>query len=454
MDEAEKTRLARDIIVAWMIKNKATASTLAQLAGLNRTVVHRFLAHARPMQMRTSLRIYVAVHSQLDEEMRNTLIDALDLNDIRLITQTQRMKPPTPIIEEGYAAGISILIRGIQLIEMQQSSAAAEVLRDAEQAMQIWRELALVAAYERVQCLIETSCYNSARSEIERIANAYGTCMGIESMLRMIALRGRLTFDLSELPDSWYWYRKLIDEAELHENTARRSEALCYMALIRLAHALRSNDPRRRQAHLSEAQRIFRLHDDYEKRSSTNSHAAGFRALHWAQIHRARSDDVEARRARRLAHSLLRGTPAMHHLCLEVAKIALTYDQIERSRHLATEAHEIAVAADNGMGVAQSSYLLAITHDVEGNPFGALDHAIVAAALAPNWCYEDGTSAAEFMRYIVRANVARLEQTGRATFEPMLHTRIVERRGAFAVLDKLHAAQDRTPLYVLGKITL
>ena len=215
MDEAEKTRLARDIIVAWMIKNKATASTLAQLAGLNRTVVHRFLAHARPMQMRTSLRIYVAVHSQLDEEMRNTLIDALDLNDIRLITQTQRMKPPTPIIEEGYAAGISILIRGIQLIEMQQSSAAAEVLRDAEQAMQIWRELALVAAYERVQCLIETSCYNSARSEIERIANAYGTCMGIESMLRMIALRGRLTFDLSELPDSWYWYRKLIDELGL-----------------------------------------------------------------------------------------------------------------------------------------------------------------------------------------------------------------------------------------------
>ncbi|MCX6016984.1 MAG: hypothetical protein NTZ50_00530 [Chloroflexi bacterium] len=156
------------------------------------------------------------------------------------------MKPPTPI-EEGYAAGISILIRGIQLIEMQQPSAAAEVLRDAEQAMQIWRELALVAAYERVQCLIETSCYNSARSEIERITNAYGTCMGIESMLRMIALRGRLTFDLSELPDSWYWYRKLIDEAELHENTARRSEALRYMELIRLAHALRSNDPRRRR---------------------------------------------------------------------------------------------------------------------------------------------------------------------------------------------------------------
>ena len=456
MDEEIDTRKARDIVQAWMNQNDVTASELAQAADLDRAVIHRFLQYARPMQLRTAVRIYSAVHTRVDEATRVELRTALGLQEIaQLLNRNEitdlsesRFYPP------GKAKAVSQIAFAIHLSQTGHYGKAADIFQLAIEALPASHELAMYSTCERVRCLIEIGCFNTARNEVTQITSRFGHNSGAEGMLRLLSLRLRLAYDLGDLANAGFLFRKLAFEADLHHHTARRSEAMHYGALLRLAIAMRTADLKRRDIHVVKAMRLFRIHDEYEKHHADTPIAAGLRALRWSEIHRTRRAEEDARVARRQARKLLRNTSSMHAVYIEMAKIALDRDQLNRSRTLALEARQIAADADLGLGVVHASYILAIADIMEDKLASALDHTIIAATLAPSWCYEDGTTTLEFMRHTVRSVVASLEISRRSSFELALRDRIAERRGPFAVLHSLRAANDRTPLHIYGQTSI
>lgn len=453
MDEDIDTHTARDIVQAWMNQHDVTPTALAQAAGLDRTVVYRFLEHARPMQLRTAIRIYTAVQGLMDPQKRRALLIAFGLLEIaQMLSSVDGSTQSTYVSDEAKA--LIDLANGIELGRIGRHVEAVEKFRHASSIPMAHLGIAMYAACERVRSLIELGCLNAARDEVSRINTRFGNACGIVGLLELLSLRLQLAFALGDHAGAERMLRRLAFEAELHRATNRRSEALYYGALLRMADGMRAIDPKRRDAHLAKAARYLRLHDDYESRRNSDDLTSGLRALRWAELHRARRADEDARSARRLAHQLLRSSSAMSSVCIEIAKIALERDQLSRSRILAAEAREIASSADHGLTVAHASYVLAIADMMEENYVSALDHAIVTAALIPSWCYEDGTPAVDFMRSVTRSAITGFTAPQRIRFEQTLRQRIEERRGPFAVLPSLSADKDRRQLHVFGSVTI
>jgi len=453
MDEDINSQPARDIVLAWMHEHDVTTSELAAAAGLDRTVIHRFLRYARPINLRTALRIYAALHVRMDAQLSHALLVALKLEDIaRLFNGVDDMvRRQTPV---GHAKAIADLANAVELREQGRHVAAADLFGRSAHSLTIAQGLAFFAACERVRSLLAVGCFNAAREEIERIQARFGRICGIDDMLNLQSLRLRFAYELGDLSLASQIFRKVAFDAELHHNPQRLSEALYYGALVRLAYAMRATDAKKRERELGRAVRLFRVHDAYEHRHDSDHVAAGMRALRWAELHRTSRAESDAHQARRLAHQILRGTPAAYNVCLELAKVALERDQLTRSRRLAAEAREIAAAADNGLGVAHAAYVLAIADMMEERHEAALDHAVVSATLAPSWCYEDGTSALDFMRYAARSLLNRLPPGRRPHFESALRERVEQRRGPYAILASLTADQDRRTLHVFGSVSI
>jgi hypothetical protein len=454
MDEEINPLAARAIVQDWMLEHGKSASDLAAAAGLDRTVVHRFLRHARSMNLRTALRIYAALYAEMHPTTRHELLVALGLEDIaRLFHGVDNMvQQHLPL---GHAGTISDLSRAVALSERGEHVTAAEIFHRVEQAPTISRSMALFAACERARSLLAVGCVNAVRTEIERIDARFSQICGVDDMLNVQALHLRFAYELGDLDETDRLVRKLAFDAELHHNPSRISEAVYYGALLHMAYAMRATNERKRRQDLDKAARLFRMHDSYEHRHDADDVTSGLRALRWAEIHRARRAEDDAQKARHAAHRMLRHTPAAYHVCIELAKVALDRVQLERSRRIAAEAREIAAAADSGLGVAHASCVLAIADIMEERYEAALDHAVVGAALAPSWCYEDGTSSLVLMHQALRSLTIGQSTAWKLRFEHALHDRIAQRRGPYAVLaSSLSANQDRRSLHVLGSVVV
>ena len=459
MDEEINTRKARDIVQAWMNQHDVTAAELARIANLDRAVISRFLQYARPMQVRTAVHIYAAVQARMDNATRSDLRIALGLQEImQLLTQTDPLTlDEASHYPSGQARAVAQIAHAIHLSQHGLYGKAADIFEQSMQALRTphgSQSLTMYCLCERIRCLIELGCFNAARDGIVQATALFEPVCGAEGSLRLLALRLRMAYEMGDLANAHFLYRKLLFEADLHRNSAFRSTALHYGAMLRLALAMRTTERQHRELHVTKAMRLFRMHDDYENRHASDAITAGMRALRWAEIHRIRRAEDDARAARRNARRLLRHTPAIHVVYAEMAKVALDRDQLDRSRTLAVEARELAVDADQALGVVHASYILAVADVMEEKFSSALDHAVVAAALTPFWCFEDGTSTLEYMRQIVRSLVSSIDTMQRSQLELSLRDRIVERRGPFAVLDSLRAGRERARLHVYGRVSV
>ena len=448
---------ARQNLREWLAAHKQTQSDLARLAGVNRSMISRFLEKGQPLSTATAIKLYSVLKLSPDPSERQQWREWLHLEGLKAslgepLMETAEDLPatigPYPNLEEGY----HWLNQAWLLLSQPGNIPRSQpLLVRAEQAFGLHSSMAALAACESIQQWINLGDLAQAEREVFRVEQSYQHVMDLQTRMKFLGVKGMAACDRHD------YLRALqaTDEMKALGQTYGFDtgyQHIAGLAQLGLAEHLEETDPNRpRLLGMAEENMRFICRDADKSQADMY---IGFTHFRLAQVLREQNRNDDARHQRKIARGGFRDDPAMGHLLIEEANLALLEGDTAHVPAKTESVQDGWLSINYAAGLGRAAAVVALSLWMEGHAQEALEPAVVAASIAPNGdCYK-GDRFVDLLWHInqyVRRNVDVRQYTALTTkIREHVHTR----SGHFACLARVVPDRSATALALLDKLII
>lgn len=443
---------ARQNLREWLAAHKQTQSELARLAGVNRSVISRFLEKEQPLSTASAVKLYRVVRLPLEIAERRHWMEWLHLEDM----QDSLEDPPTlsaeaPILTGPYAnieAGFYWINQAWTTAKDQaRIPEALPLYTKAEQAFGPHSSMAAMAACNRIAQLDNLSDLAQAAQEVFRVEQTYQHVMDMQTRLAFIHVKGWVAFDSQDYSTAM----QIANELRKYEKRLGLKQFSVHvtgLTQLAIAEYLDSHSPERQRLLMQAEQnmrRMFRYTQGYIV-------DVGFQHFRLAQILREQRRFSEANHEISYARQCFAGEGAYGHVAIEEANLALLDGETTRARVKAESAREGWLRQYYAGGLGRIAAVTALSFWMEGRAGQALEPAVVAASIAPNGRCFKGDRFVDLPWQINRNMRHSITEREYATVIAQVREHIHLRSGHFACLTRVVPDCSGAALALLDKL--
>jgi plasmid maintenance system antidote protein VapI len=449
----EHWRAARLQLREWLAMHHTTKSELARLAGVNRSVITRFLEKDQPLNPATASKLYRVLGLNSDPVEQQHWVQWLNLEDMKgLLSETPMCDmAPSPLrLPSNMEQGSYWLNQGWAVLRKSRDILGAiSMFRMAEQAFGRYTTMAPLAACEMIEHLLNLSDVAKAEREIFRVEQTYQSVMDVQSRSRLLANKSMAAHDRRDFVRSIQYADELRTLAQANGMLIGH-EHLSGLSQLGMAETLSPSDPNRRRL-LGMAEQNMRT----MCRKAENAGEIwnlGFQYFRLAQVLREQGQAVEAERYCTRARRCFGYEFALGHIAIEEANLGLLNGQTSRARARAEAAREGWGTIYYAGGLGRCAAVTALSLWMEGRADEALEPAVVAASIAPyGTCYK-GDAFVDLPWQIVPDARRNLDARQYAARIEQMREHVVLRQGHFACLTRVVPDRSADALALLAKM--
>jgi transcriptional regulator with XRE-family HTH domain len=445
---------ARTNLRDWFAAHRTTQSELARLAGVNRSVISRFLEKEQPLSTASAIKLYSVLKLNLDSVERQQWMEWLHLERM----QDSLEDPPTPSAQAPIPAGPYANIEaGFYWINQAWTIArdqaripeALPLYTKAEQAFGPHSSMAALAACNRIAQLDNLSDLAQAAQEVFRVEQTYQHVMDIQTRLELIHVKGWVAFDSRD----YLTAMQIANELRKYEKKwgmKQLSAHVSGLTQLAIAECLDSDIPERQHL-LMQAEQNMRFMSRYAE-ANGDIVDVGFQHFRLAQILREQRRFSEANHEISYARQCFVGEGAYGHIAIEEANLTLLDGETTRARARAESAQEGWLKQYYAGGLGQIAAVTALSFWMEGHAQQALEPAVVAASIAPNGRCFKGDRFVDLPWQINRNMRHRITEREYAAVIAQTREHIHLRSGYFACLTRVVPDCSGAALALLDKL--
>jgi transcriptional regulator with XRE-family HTH domain len=375
---------ARRNLREWMAAHKVSQSEIARLAGLNRSVISRFLEKDQPLSTSTATKLYNALKLNMDPLERQHWMEWLNLEEAKASLSESHASDEMPSFMGMYhnlETGYYWLKKAWGSLRQDRNiPAALELFAQAEQAFGKYSTLAALAGCEIIQQYINLGHLARAEQEVFRVEQAYQHVMDMQIRREFLQLKGMTAYDRQDYTRAL----QAVDELIVMEKTygfQTLHQHIAGLSQLRLAEGLDDAAPEKQRLLGMAEENIRFLCRHFGKGGSDLD--MGFMDLRLAQILREQGRYADAAHYRTRVRRFFLGQIAAGHLALEEANLALLDGDTTHARARALAAQDGWLVQAYAGGLGRIAAMTAQSLWMEGRAEEALEPAVVAASIAP-----------------------------------------------------------------------
>lgn len=444
------TEAVSSLISAWLAANELNAAWLSQQAGLNPSVLSRFLNHKTTLNEASALRLYRVMRWRMPKADREAFLAATGVLDIVQDAAESLIPEASPqqgMQDNPQILGMQLMLAGYNLVSSVNVREALSKFFQAEQVFGIASGNAPRAACAAIECLITLGDITRAEQEILRVAGQYDQLMDPETRVGFYMMRGSLEFDRGHLDAAEPWLTSCLRISEVTGISRLGDAAHHCLGLIHLNRAQTAPDGTRIDALLNTA--LYHLNISYQHlvQRGVPDWAIAFEHFRRSQVQQLQGDAAAAAASRRLARELFRKDHSVggtHHIDIADADLALADGSTRRATYLTTACLEDGASTNYAAGMSRAVRVQAQAALQNGNTTEAFEKAIVAACINPYGTYIDHAQLLTLLEETT-ASVRRVEsERGYQQILTNIRARLAERSGIHAYLDDVAADRSET----------
>ena len=449
----EHWRAARLQLREWLAMHHTTKSELARLAGVNRSVITRFLEKDQPLNPATASKLYRVLGLNSDPVEQQHWVQWLNLEELMgSLSETPMydmalspLRLPSNMEQGDYwlSQGWAVLRKSRNSVE------AIRLFRMAEQAFGRYTSMAPLAACEMIEHLLNLSDVAQAEREIFRVEQSYQSVMDVQSRSRLLANKSMAAYDRRDFARGMQYADELRTLAQANGMLIGH-EHLSGLSQLGMAETLSPSDPNRRRLLGMAEQNMRTMCRKAENVGDIWN--LGFQYFRLAQVLREQGQPAEAERYLVRTRRCFRDEPALGHIAIEEANLGLLNGQTSHARARARSAWEVWGAIFYASGFGRCAGVTALSLWMEGRAEEALEPAVVAASIAPyGTCYK-GDAFVDLPWQIMRDARRNLDARQYAARIEQMREHVVARQGHFACLTRVVPDRSADALALLAKM--
>ena len=267
--------VARTIVRDWLATRHARPAWLAQRAGLNRSVVSRFL-NGKPLDPASALKVYATVQNGMDVTRKIELLEALGVIDQAMMVRDSLAVVGPPQLGGAHQSpletGAQLMTTAYELVKQPESMPdAIRMFAQAERTFStVSDSMAALAVCEVVQNLVTVGDFSSADRHLLRALTVYGGRIDALAELQLTGMAGVLSFAKRDLQEARTWCSRALELAQRHGNDPSTAAMSQFLGMVDLRLGLAALTTNEKERFLTQAERSTRLSYDIHMRCRTD----------------------------------------------------------------------------------------------------------------------------------------------------------------------------------------
>jgi tetratricopeptide (TPR) repeat protein len=441
----------------WMAGYHVNQSRLAQQAGLNRSIVSRFLEKGQPLSPESASRLFRVFTANAEVAERFVWLERLGLDGMAESLGLLPMEDTVPSISGGtYASGdlqegyhllnLSI-IAGLDLL------AANRYLEQAEKAFHNSPNMAATAAILQAQNWLDLGDTDRARQAVVRIETTYLHSIDPITRLRFKLAHGQLEYVCSNYSAAVKIFTDLAHN-EIGNNSVSMAKHFLGLSLLALGET--STTPADAKRWLKMAERFLLASLQERLMLHPVADDVAFEHLRLSQIYRKENRTEEAEYHLKQARTVCACDEPRLYVELELADLALEAGKTKAARTRATRCLErwstLFKSSGYPMGMAFSLVVIAFSYVVDNRLRRSLAAAITAAALAPAGLHYKGEKLAHLPGLFAGDLFRQVDGRSYKRYVAALQEDLVSHYGYFAYLKSVTPDRTSAALQILQSL--
>lgn len=444
---------ARQIVRNWLTEQNRSLRNLAKEAGVQPSVISRFLHGETVLEEGSALKLYGVMRQALYPLDRKSFVETTGLTRLMAVFSRDTLFSDDTHAP-AYDVGNRLMVAGYDLCNRAAHQAAIPLFRAAAQVLGVGSGQAAFAGCMIAQMFLNLGDYQQAQVEADQVQNTYSTVMDTETKAELYRIKNWIAYYLGNYPQSEQWLRERIKLGE--EGGIERLTNPHFLG--RVYYDLGCQAQSKKEADRLFCQAAFCFDQAYQIALRwADDHNQAFDRFRKAQVLQMQGQWREAQKLRIQARQVFNngsvgGSIALLHIKLEEAKLLLEEGQIAVPKSKTEEVLRGWAQVKYPKGIGDSLKVLGDLEYIQGNPESALE--IFAARLCIYPC-DNYPSNRQIWSEMHNLQWEIVRHEGRNFYQQMLHRiqQLAEhRQGYFSYLDNITV--DRTPdiARVMGKL--
>lgn len=427
---------ARQLVRQWLTTQNRSLRNLAQEAGVQPSIISRFLQGETTLEVGSALKLYIILQAGMNAAERKSYIQALRLQPF--ITAFSR--DALFMIDRQwlpYELSSRLLILGMELHNQMAYEEAIPVLRAAEAVIVGGSSQSAFAACTLAQMFINLGNYRQAQAEAVRIEQTYGSLLDAETKAELYRIHNWVEYYQGNYDQSEQWLRQRIQLGE--EAGIERLTNQHFLGRIYYDCGCVCQDPAEAARLFQQALLCFEQSHQINLRWS-NEHNCAFDLFRQSQVLQAQGKGTEAKRLRLRASQIfnsgsLGGSVALLNIKLEEAKLLVEQGELAFPKHSVASILTAWAHQKYPKGIADSLTVLGELAYMQGQLEQTLEIYVARLCVYP---YDNYPSSRQVWADVQQLQQEVIKREGRKTYQEMLqrlHLKAEQREGYFAYLN-------------------
>lgn len=434
---------AREIIRTWLTAQNRSLRNLAGEAGIQPSVLSRFLNGKTVLDVNSALKLYVILQQRMKLHDRQRFIETMGLLSLAAALSRDGLFLIEPHIST-YAVSSRLFLTGLDLHEQAAYEQAIIVLRAAEGVLEGGSSQAAFIGCTIAQMLINLGDYRKAQDEAYRIQQTYELVMDPETRAELYRIRNWITYYQGDYAQAEHWQRERIKIGE--ETSIARLTNPHFLGRMYYDMGCFEKSPKEADEIFHKAALCFEQSYQINLRWA-DDHNQAFDLFRQSQVLQKQGNWREAGRLSKRTRQMfgkgsLAGSIALFQLELEESRLLLADGDTNRPKGMAENTLRGWANIKYPKGIGDSLEVLGDVAYMKGQPEEAL--AIFAARLCI-YPYDSYPTTRRVWEEVHNLYKEIIRREGRTHYQELVH-RIQQQaeyhQGYFSYLDQI--AVDRT----------
>lgn len=434
---------ARQILRTWLIAQNRSLRNLAQEAGIQPSIISRFLNGTTTLEASSALKLYSVMQHGMKLLDRKAFIEAVGLLPLAVALRrdaifTVDMNAPR------HDVGSRLMVTALDLYNHALHEQAIPVFRMVEEVLGVGSSQAAFAACMMAQMFINLGDYQRAETEVVRIENTYRLAMDLETRAELYRIRTWLDYYQGNYAQAEQWSLKRIKLGE--ESGIERLKNPHFTGRIYYDLGCLCSGTKEAAQLLHQAELCFDYSYQFNLRWGDEPNRA-FDLFRKAQVLQAQGQGIDAKRLRTQAREMFMdgsvlGSIAVVNIDGEEMRLLLEDGNVKLTKRKAEEVLGNWVRLKYPKGIGDSLQVLGELAYMQSDLESALEIFVARLCVYP---YDNYVSSRHVWAEVYNIQAELVRREGRPFYQNVLH-RIGQlaqhRQGYFSYLDQI--ASDRS----------
>lgn len=425
---------ARRIVSDWLTTNNTSVRGLAAVAGVQPSILSRFLRGATVLEAGSSLGILSAMYKGSETPQSRAFMQATGVAGF-LALMRDKDAIASPLSNIGI--GQEWLVQGGQLFSARRYLQGVAFFQEHILLMQSQPRLALEAMMQVVLGYTEAGEYNQALAWIRQTAKKYKDVLDAPARQRLYELTGRNHFYRGAYAQAAPWFLRCIKLGQQTGLVADAETSMHFLGRTYFELVKQTVNTSEKLDYLQQAHKYFEMAATIHIRWGPQFVA--YDRFRQAQLFKHIGEWRQAQELRQQAKQLFGRNSGGLDILLEEAQLALTDGETKTARRNAIQIFEWWANVRHYARMARALQTLALSEYIEGKLELALEHYIVAWCLYPSDVTTEAMQLQEEIEEVASLLARQQGQKPLARFLVSLEETFVKRESLFLYLEGVPA---------------